>query len=61
MRDVRGVGVNEIVKDSPAEKAGIQRGDVIIGFGIARLVYKRMKSDPATLPSNGTEASPVLR
>lgn len=32
MRDVRGVGVTEIVKDSPAEKAGLQKGDVILSF-----------------------------
>ena len=32
MRDVRGVGVTEIVKDSPAEKAGLRKGDVILGF-----------------------------
>ena len=32
MRDVRGVGVSEIMKDSPAEKAGLRKGDVILGF-----------------------------
>ncbi|MGQ0763925.1 MAG: PDZ domain-containing protein [Acidobacteriota bacterium] len=32
MRDVRGVGVTEIVKDSPAEKAGLRKDDVILGF-----------------------------
>ena len=32
MRDVRGVGVTEIVKDSPAEKAGLRKDDVIVGF-----------------------------
>lgn len=32
MRDVRGVGVTEIVKDSPAEKAGLRKGDVILAF-----------------------------
>jgi len=32
MREVRGVGVTEIVKDSPAEKAGLRKGDVIVGF-----------------------------
>ena len=45
----------------PVIRQVLSIGDVIIGFGIARLVYKRMKSDPASLPSNGTEASPVLR
>jgi len=29
---VRGVGVTEVVKDSPAEKAGLRKGDVIVGF-----------------------------
>jgi len=32
MRDVRGVGVTDIVKDSPAEKAGLRKDDVILGF-----------------------------
>jgi len=32
MRDVRGVGVTEIVKDSPAEKAGLKPGDAILSF-----------------------------
>ena len=30
LRDVRGVGVAEIVKGSPAEAAGLQKGDVIV-------------------------------
>src|SRR5438128_7218686 len=30
--DVRGVGVTEVVKDSPAEKAGLRKGDVILRF-----------------------------
>jgi len=32
MRDVRGVGVTEVVKDSPAEKAGLRKDDVVLGF-----------------------------
>ncbi|HXT64470.1 MAG TPA: PDZ domain-containing protein [Pyrinomonadaceae bacterium] len=32
LREVRGVGVTEVVKDSPAEKAGLRKGDVIVGF-----------------------------
>jgi serine protease Do len=32
MRDVRGVGVTDIVKDSPAEKAGVRKDDVILAF-----------------------------
>ena len=32
LRDARGVGVTEVVKDSPAEKAGLRKGDVIIRF-----------------------------
>jgi serine protease Do len=32
LRDTRGVGVTEVVKDSPAEKAGLRKGDVIIRF-----------------------------
>jgi serine protease Do len=30
MRDVRGVGITEVVKDSPAEKAGLRKDDVIL-------------------------------
>jgi membrane-associated protease RseP (regulator of RpoE activity) len=29
---VRGVGITEVVKDSPAEKAGLKKGDVILRF-----------------------------
>src|SRR5258707_1214825 len=32
MRDARGVAVTEVVKDSPAEKAGIRKDDVILRF-----------------------------
>jgi serine protease Do len=32
LSDVRGVGVTEIVKDSPAEKAGLRKDDVIVKF-----------------------------
>lgn len=32
MSEVRGVGVTEIVKDSPAEKAGLRKDDVILSF-----------------------------
>lgn len=32
MRDVRGVGVTQVMKDSPAEKAGLRKDDVIIRF-----------------------------
>jgi membrane-associated protease RseP (regulator of RpoE activity) len=32
LRDVRGVGITGIVKDSPAEKAGLKKDDVILRF-----------------------------
>lgn len=32
LTEVRGVAVDEVLKDSPAEKAGIQNGDVIVRF-----------------------------
>jgi serine protease Do len=32
LRDARGVGVTEVAKDSPAEKAGLRKGDVILRF-----------------------------
>ncbi|MBA2619683.1 MAG: PDZ domain-containing protein [Acidobacteria bacterium] len=33
LREVRGVGVGEVIKDSPAERAGLKTGDVIVRFG----------------------------
>lgn len=33
LREVRGVAVETVVKDSPAAQAGIQTGDVIVSFG----------------------------
>lgn len=32
LREVRGVGVSQVVKDSPAEKAGLRKDDVILRF-----------------------------
>lgn len=32
VHEVRGVGVNRVVKDSPAEKAGLKKDDVILRF-----------------------------
>jgi len=32
MREVRGVGITQVVKDSPAEKAGLKKEDVILRF-----------------------------
>src|SRR5438477_3029223 len=32
MREVHGVGVTEVLKDSPAEKAGLRKDDVILRF-----------------------------
>jgi serine protease Do len=32
MRDVRGAGITSVVKDSPAEKAGLKKDDVILRF-----------------------------
>jgi membrane-associated protease RseP (regulator of RpoE activity) len=32
MREVRGVGVTQVMKDSPAEKAGLKKDDVILRF-----------------------------
>jgi serine protease Do len=32
MREVRGVGVTQVLKDSPAEKAGLKKDDVILRF-----------------------------
>ncbi len=32
LRDVRGVGVTQVVNDSPAEKAGLKKDDVILRF-----------------------------
>ncbi len=32
LREVRGVGITQVVKDSPAEKAGLRKDDVIVRF-----------------------------
>lgn len=32
LREVRGVAIEQVMKDSPAEKAGLQNGDVIVRF-----------------------------
>ena len=32
MREARGVGITQVVKDSPAEKAGLKKDDVILRF-----------------------------
>jgi serine protease Do len=32
MREARGVGIKEVIKDSPAEKAGLRKDDVILRF-----------------------------
>lgn len=32
MREARGVGITEVLKDSPAEKAGLRKDDVILRF-----------------------------
>lgn len=32
LREPHGVGVTEVIKDSPAEKAGLRKGDVILRF-----------------------------
>ncbi len=32
LREARGVGITQVVKDSPAEKAGLRTGDVILRF-----------------------------
>lgn len=32
MREVRGVGITQVIKDSPAEKAGLKKDDVIVRF-----------------------------
>lgn len=42
--DVRGVGVTDIVKDSPAEKAGLRKGDVILAFNGEQVTSTRKLS-----------------
>src|SRR5882762_510745 len=32
LREARGVGITQVVKDSPAEKAGLRKDDVIVKF-----------------------------
>ena len=32
LREVRGIGITEVARNSPAEKAGLKKGDVILRF-----------------------------
>src|SRR6266498_2505357 len=32
MREARGVGITQVIKDSPAEKAGLKKDDVVVRF-----------------------------
>lgn len=42
-KDEKGARISEVVKNSPAEKAGLQKGDIIIKAGATRI------TDPASL------------
>ena len=41
LSSTRGVGVEKVLKDSAAEKAGLQKGDVIIGFNGEKVTSMR--------------------
>jgi serine protease Do len=41
LNEVRGIGVTQVVKDSPAEKAGIRKGDVILRLDGDRITSVR--------------------
>ncbi len=41
LSEVRGVAVSKVVKDSPAEKAGLQTGDVIVRFNGEKISSRR--------------------
>jgi len=67
-----GVGLEYVVPGSPADRAGIQQGDVIVAFNgqatptideLAALIHKLRPGDRATVtfknPSGGTQTVPV--
>jgi serine protease Do len=41
LSEVRGVSVSKVIKDSPAEKAGLQAGDVIVRFNGEKVTSRR--------------------
>jgi serine protease Do len=62
LKDDKGVVVSDVVKDSPAEKAGLKQGDVIIGFDAKEIenAHKLSQIVAATAP-NTTVKVDILR
>ena len=62
LKDAKGVLVSDVVKDSPAEKAGLKQGDVIVGFDAKEIenAHKLSQIVAATAP-NTTVKVDVLR
>lgn len=62
LSEVRGVAVDSVMKDSPAEKAGIQNGDVVIRFDDETVssVSKLMRLIGETAPDHKAKVT-VLR
>ena len=46
MNQVRGVGVTQVVKDSPAEKAGLRKDDVILRIDGENVIERSQTQSP---------------
>ena len=57
LKDVRGVIVNSVAQGSPAEKAGLKRGDVIVSFNGANISDGNELRNKVAQTAPGTEAS----
>ena len=57
LKDVRGVIVNSVAQGSPAEKAGLQRGDVIVSFNGANISDGNELRNKVAQTAPGTEVS----
>jgi len=62
LKDDNGVLVSDVVKDSPAEKAGLKQGDVIIGFDAKKIenAHKLSQIVAATAPDTTVKVD-ILR
>ena len=61
LREVRGVAVEKVTKDSPAAQAGIQANDVIVSFGGEKVssVYKLTRLLNETAPDHSAKITVV--
>ncbi len=62
LKSPRGALVSDVVKKSPAEKAGLRRGDVIVGYRGKRIPDGgTLRNEVATSPIKGTVTVTVIR